>query len=185
LSRKRSRATKGGIVKSYAENLDKEYFDVLQDYIKKTLRGRGIYALYDKRGNLLYVGKASKLKSRLASQKRRITEWSKFSFYAFRKKSQVDQLESFFLRLEQPPMNKQRGKMGFPRSKNKTKSFKREARKEIKKIKKDNKITKQKIKARKKKSRKMLQRSERKNLRDKQRIKDRKIKTRKLKKIIK
>jgi hypothetical protein len=183
--RKRTRVSKSEIVKSYAEKLDRDYFDVLQNHIKKTLGGMGIYALYDKRGNLLYVGKASKLKQRLVKHKRTQTEWSNFSFYALKKKSQVDQLESFFLRIELPPWNQQRGKIGFEKSKNKTKSFKKEAKNEIKREKKANEADRQKIKTRKKRTRRIIQRLEKRTDKDKKRIKDRKIKTSKLKKIIK
>jgi len=182
LSRKQKRTSKKGFVKSYAENLDKDIFEVLQKYIQKTLRKKGVYALYDKRDNLLYVGKASKLRSRLRRHKLRQKDWAKFSFYAIKYKSQLDQLESFFLRIQLPPWNKQRGKIGFEKSKNKTKSFKNEAKKEIKRIEDANERDRQKIKAKKIKAKKALKRSER---RIKKRIKSRNRKTRILNKITK
>lgn len=147
------KSTRKDFVKSYAELLPRGMFEVLTKPSKKHLRGMGIYALYDKNNTLLYVGKASRLSSRLKSHKRKKKEWTKFSFYEFKKKRYVDQIESILLRIGKPPLNKQKGKIGFQRSKNKKKLFKKDAKQEEKRLKKKEERQKKSIrKTRKKRS---------------------------------
>jgi len=126
--RSRTHSSKGGLVKSYAEFLPREMFDIMQESIKKNLRVRGIYALYNNKNSLLYVGRASKLSGRLMRHKRRKSEWTKFSFYEIRSEKNVKRVESLLLRIGKPPLNKQKGKIGFERRKNIKRKLKRDAK---------------------------------------------------------
>ena len=134
--RSKLRSSKGEFVKSYAEFLPREMFDVLTKQSRKYLRGTGIYALYDKNDRLVYIGRASRLGSRLKRHTRRKTSWTHFSYYEFKKKRYVPHVESLILRIGKPRENKQKGKVGFQRKKNKTKLFKKEARHEMRRLKK-------------------------------------------------
>jgi len=141
------KSTRSDLIKTYAELLSRDMFGVLTKSSKKLMRGKGIYALYDKNDRLLYVGKASRLSSRLKLHKRKQSNWSRFSYYEFKNKQYVDQVESILLRIGKPTLNKQKGKIGFQRFKNKKKKFKQDAKREEKKLK--NKEARQKRSIRK------------------------------------
>jgi len=138
MKRAKKKSSKGDLVKSYAEFLRKETVEILVQSRKKHLRGMGIYALYDKNKNLVYLGKATsslgrRIKGHGRSKKK---NWAFFSYYELKNKKIVDQVESIILRIDKPIQNKQKGKLGFTRKKNKKKDFIKDAKIEKKRLKK-------------------------------------------------
>jgi AraC-like DNA-binding protein len=76
--------------------------------------GRGIYALYDKRGRLYYAGKASDLAARLNQhlRDRHGDSWDRMTLFLVADTTDVSELEGLVIATAKPPGNKQRPKVG-------------------------------------------------------------------------
>jgi hypothetical protein len=90
----------------------------------KRQQGCGVYALYNNYG-LYYIGKATSLKKRLTTHKRKKKHWNKYSWYQTKNYLDAEALESIILRLVYPPDNKiqPKSKERKRREKLPTKSF--------------------------------------------------------------
>src|ERR1043165_1330181 len=91
-------------MENVSKTIFRQYFKVITDLIG---RSPGIYALYDE-GDLLYVGKATDLKSRGKShlRDRHLANWTHFSLYLVRRTQHIDELESLLVRVANPKGNR-------------------------------------------------------------------------------
>ena len=69
----------------------------------------GVYALYNQKGGLYYVGRASNMKSRLYNhlQNQHSKRWHYFSVYFTNSEQQARELESIFISIDKPKGNTQ------------------------------------------------------------------------------
>lgn len=76
--------------------------------------GRGLYALYDKRGRLYYSGKASDLQQRLNQHlnDRHGESWDRMTLFIVNDSANVEELEGVVIATAKPPGNKQKPKIG-------------------------------------------------------------------------
>ena len=97
---------RGMLVKNHLEHRKWEDYKIALD---KKHRGRGIYVLY-KDGEIYYIGLSkSSLKSRLrrhALRDRHKGRWDSFSFYQIGKTRFINDVESLFIRVCNPPGNR-------------------------------------------------------------------------------
>ncbi|MBI1859819.1 MAG: GIY-YIG nuclease family protein [Deltaproteobacteria bacterium] len=87
--------------------------DRLRTFIDKYER-QGLYALYDEKGNLYYVGRATDIVSRLDTHKdsdKHSGKWSSMAFYVLDSKSDIHELESLIIAIASPPGNVNQGKI--------------------------------------------------------------------------
>ncbi len=70
----------------------------------------GVYALYNKKGGLYYVGRASNMKGRLYNhlQNEHSKNWHYFSVYFTSSEQQARELESIFISIDKPKGNTQK-----------------------------------------------------------------------------
>ena len=73
----------------------------------------GVYALYNKKGRLYYVGRASNMKSRLYNhlQNQHSKKWHYFSVYFTNSEPQARELESIIISIEKPKGNSHNPKL--------------------------------------------------------------------------
>lgn len=101
---KRRRRSRRKLIRAYAENLPGSVLEVFWKEFHGLLRGHsGVYVLY-KNGVPHYVGKATKLSSRIRHhQKDRLKrKWDSFSLYVVRGDPYVKDVESLLLRIVKP-----------------------------------------------------------------------------------
>ena len=81
-----------------------KYKDLL---IKEIGTKHGVYALYDKRGKLYYVGRASKITRRLKHhfKDRHTGKWDRFSIYLTKKEQYIYGIEDALISIAQPKGN--------------------------------------------------------------------------------
>lgn len=78
--------------------LDDQYAPIRKKYLAKP----GVYALYDKKDRLYYVGKASELRGRLkqhAKHNKHAGKWKSFSIYSTKSESAASEVEAIALAL--------------------------------------------------------------------------------------
>jgi hypothetical protein len=84
------------------------------EFLKQSNHRNGLYALYDKEGNLYYIGKATDLKSRLDTHLRdkHSASWDQMTLFFLSKKANVAELEGLLVAAAKPPGNTQKPKIG-------------------------------------------------------------------------
>jgi len=94
-------------VEGLSRNTIEQYQHILRDFIKGK---NGIYALY-KKDELVYVGLASNLRSRLNNhlRDRHMDTWDKFSVYLTKDASHMRELEALLIHIAKPKENRQKG----------------------------------------------------------------------------
>ncbi len=111
LKRKKKITDRGKLVKKFWENKPSTEH---RDALRKRDRGRGIYVLYKKDGQVYYVGLSkSSLRGRIrshATRDRHKGKWDTFSFYQIGKTRYIKDIESLLLRIIHPVGNKVKGK---------------------------------------------------------------------------
>ena len=87
-----------------ADIFQPEYKNIL---IKEIGNKHGVYALYDKKGNLYYVGRASKIARRLKDhfRDRHTGKWNRFSVYLTEKEQYIYGIEDAFISIAKPEGN--------------------------------------------------------------------------------
>ena len=85
---------------------DKRYIGIVNEHIKGK---HGIYILYNKEGDIYYIGKASAIMRRIEQHKndRHSKKWEKFSVFLTKKANHLDQLEDAFISIVNPEGNNQ------------------------------------------------------------------------------
>lgn len=102
----------GGIKRALLEGEKRAAF---LDFLNRNLPAeQGIYALYDKRGRLYYVGKASDLARRLNQhlRDRHGDSWDRMTLFHVVNSANVADLEGLVVATARPPGNKQRPRVG-------------------------------------------------------------------------
>jgi hypothetical protein len=87
----------------------------LKDTLNHALKGKGgIYALYDKKDSLVYIGIAKRFLIRLDnhSKGRLADKWCKLSLYVTPSKEDARGIEALFLRIYRPKYNRVAGRLG-------------------------------------------------------------------------
>jgi hypothetical protein len=84
------------------------------EFLKKTNHRNGLYALYDAKGNLYYIGKATDLKRRLDNHLRdkHRDSWDQMTLFFLSSKANVAELEGLLVAAAKPPGNTQKPKIG-------------------------------------------------------------------------
>jgi len=119
--RRKKKSTKGNVVKQNNEFKDIDDDEAWSQVPRKSNKGWGIYALYNRYG-LYYVGKTdSSLARRLSrhTRDRHAGKWDKFSWYQVKRKEHAKDIESIVLNIVNPAGNQIRGK--FTRKKSRRK----------------------------------------------------------------
>jgi hypothetical protein len=103
---------RGQLVSEYLENITGKAIEEYQEIIKDSIRGKnGIYALY-KDGELVYVGLATDLLTRLDHhlKDRHKGKWDSFSVYISKNDIHLRELETLVMRISYPKNNRQTGR---------------------------------------------------------------------------
>ena len=89
---------------------DKRYKEIRKNEFENK---HGVYALYNKKGRLYYVGRASNMKSRLYNHLRNkhSGQWHYFSVYFTNSAQQARELESIIISIDKPKGNTQKPKL--------------------------------------------------------------------------
>ena len=100
------------IFKEKLEKFDREILNdsIYKDIVKKEIGGKpGIYILYNKKGDIYYIGKANEIMTRIMEHKnnRHSKKWEKFSVFLTKKASHLDHLETAFISIINPKGNAQ------------------------------------------------------------------------------
>jgi hypothetical protein len=92
--------------------LEGENRDILRAFLKEYEK-QGLYALYDEKGALYYVGKATDVMTRLDAHKkdRHAGKWDSLAFYVLEPKENIHELESMVIAIADPPGNENKGKI--------------------------------------------------------------------------
>ena len=134
---KRKRKTeKNRIFKEKLENISMDIFanKIYEETLKKEIGNKhGIYILYDKKGEVYYIGKTEKLRRRLKSHLRyKKRKWNRFTIYFTRSKKYMDIIEEILISMVKPKGNKQTPKKLTNMKKKTGYQAKKSASKEIK-----------------------------------------------------
>ena len=99
----------------FKEKLEKFNYKILTDeryknIVKKEIGGKhGIYVLYNKKGNIYYIGKANAIMKRIKQHKndRHSKKWDTFSVFLTKQANYLDHLEDAFISITEPKGNNQ------------------------------------------------------------------------------
>src|SRR5258706_5630989 len=94
--------------------LDGDKSSVFLEFLNNIDGKTGLYALYDKKGRLRYVGKASDLPRRLNNHlgDKHADTWNQMSLFFVNKSANVPELEGLIVATAKPPDNIQKPKIG-------------------------------------------------------------------------
>ena len=83
-----------------------------KEIIKKEIGNKhGIYVLYDKKGNVFYIGQAVNLRRRLKQHlKHKKKKWERFTIYFTKNKKYMEVIEEVLISVVDPEGNKQKPK---------------------------------------------------------------------------
>ncbi len=116
-ARRRRRAA--SLVKSHLGSIKRALLEgekrpVVLEFLRQEDEHRGIYALYDKKGRLQYVGKASDLRRRLDQhlKDRHAQSWDQMTLFFLADSANVGELEGLIVATAKPPANKQKPRVG-------------------------------------------------------------------------
>lgn len=103
------------------------------EYLKKSNQRNGLYALYDNKGNLYYIGKATDLKQRLDTHLRdkHRDSWDQMTLFFLSIKANVSELEGLLVAAAKPPGNTQKPKIGTDLRKELSKFLTEDAKNQI------------------------------------------------------
>ena len=99
------------IFKEKLEKFDREILinNICIDIVDKEIKGKhGIYVLYNKKGDIYYIGKASAIKQRLKDHRNnheKSKKWTRFSVFLTKKLSYLDHLEDALISIVEPQGN--------------------------------------------------------------------------------
>lgn len=105
---------KSRIFKEKLEDVSTEIFtnSIYAEILKKEMGNKhGIYVLYNKKGEVYYIGKTEKLRRRLKTHlKHKKRKWNRFTIYFTRSKNYMDIIEEVLISMVNPKGNKQKPK---------------------------------------------------------------------------
>lgn len=96
------------------ELLEGEKRPIFLEFLSRTDERRGIYALYDRKGKLYYVGKAIELKRRLNQHllDRHSDSWDQMTLFFLSDSANVSELEGLLIATAMPPGNRVKPRIG-------------------------------------------------------------------------
>lgn len=115
------------------ELLEGEKRPIFLEFLSRTDERRGIYALYDRRGKLYYVGKAIELKRRLNQHllDRHSDSWYQMTLFFLSDSANVSELEGLLIATAMPPGNRVKPRIGTDIRKNLQKFLRQDALNQI------------------------------------------------------
>ena len=135
---RRKRKQRGPLVKSHLKEIKRALLEgdkrpAYLEFLRQTNDRRGIYCLYDGKGRLYYVGKASDLPKRLDQhlKDRHSESWDQMTLFFLAGSADVAELEALVVAAANPPGNKQRPKAGVDRRKDLKAFLRQDAVKQI------------------------------------------------------
>jgi len=113
------RNAKNNIIVKHINGIKRALLDgdkrlIFLEFLKQSNMPNGLYALYDKKGKLYYIGKATQLRQRLDNHLRdkHRDSWDKMTLFFLSKKANVAELEGLLVAAAKPPGNTQKPKIG-------------------------------------------------------------------------
>ena len=135
---RKNRKTQASLVKSHLGGIKRALLEgekrpAFLEFLRQTEDRRGIYALYDKRGRLNYVGKASDLPRRLDQhlKDKHADNWDQMTLFFLGDSANVVELEGLIVAAAKPPANRQKPRIGSDKRVELRKFLKQDAIKEI------------------------------------------------------
>jgi hypothetical protein len=116
---RKNRKTQASLVKSHLGGIKRALLEgekrpAFLEFLRQIGDRRGIYALYDKKGRLNYVGKASDLPKRLDQhlKDKHADNWDQMTLFFLGDSANVVELEGLIVAAAKPPANKQKPRIG-------------------------------------------------------------------------
>lgn len=149
---KNSKGRQASLVKSHLEGIKRALLEgekrpAFLEFLKQSGDRRGIYALYDGKGRLHYVGKASDLPKRLDQhlKDRHSENWDEMSLFFLSDSANIAELEGLIVATAKPLGNDQKPRIGTDKRRDLKRFLKRDAITQIEQViyprKKENKDT--------------------------------------------
>src|SRR4051812_11194601 len=114
-SASRRRRSANSMVKSHLGSIKRALLEgekrpVFLEFLRRARDRRGVYALYDSRRRLHYVGKASDLPKRLDQhlKDKHADSWDQMTLFFLGDSADVGELEGLIVAISKPPGNKQK-----------------------------------------------------------------------------
>lgn len=134
----RRRKRPSSLVKSHLGSIKRALLEgekrpVFLEFLRQEDDRRGIYALYDKKGRLQYVGKASDLPKRIDRhlKDKHAESWDQMTLFFLGDSANVAELEGLIVATAKPPANKQKPRIGTDKRRELEKFLKDDAIKQI------------------------------------------------------
>ncbi len=135
------KSSKNSIIVNHINGIKRALLDgdkrpLFLEFLRRSNQRNGLYALYDKKGKLHYIGKATHLKQRLDNHLRdkHRDSWDQMTLFFLSKRANVAELEGLLVAAAKPPGNTQNPRIGTDLRKELSKFLTAEAKNQINSI---------------------------------------------------